>query len=150
MCAFVDVTGGIKCCCVPANNNQLQLYNLEYVPDYLRVIPPADRENIMLQPETQYTKLRWFFTIFGLSLYVLDIVTDVQLVVKYFMEGEFLWMGLTLGFILAGVLVRQSFSYAWYGDDLKEGVLDAEEKRAAKWELVLHIFGVGIFMRYTQ
>lgn len=109
----------------------------------------------MLQPETRYTKLRWFFTIFGLSLYVLDIATDVRLVVKYFMEGEILWMGLTLSFILAGLLVTQTFSYAWYTDDLREGVLDAEEKQAAipggsKQELVLHLFGVGIFMRYTQ
>ncbi|XP_075906542.1 XK-related protein 9 [Nelusetta ayraudi] len=107
----------------------------------------------MLQPETRYTKLRWFFTIFGLSLYVLDIATDVRLVVKYFMEGEILWMGLTLSFILAGLLVTQTFSYAWYADDLREGVLDAEEKKAAipggsKRELVLHLFGVGIFMRF--
>lgn len=108
----------------------------------------------MHQPETRYTKLRWFFTIFGLFLYVLDIVTDVRLVVKFFMEGEFLWMGLTLAFILAGVLVTQTFSLAWRSDDLNQGVLDAEEKAAipagSKRELVLHLFGAGIFMRYTQ
>lgn len=105
----------------------------------------------MLPPETRYTKLRWFFTIVGLFLYVLDIVTDVQLAVKFFMEGEFLWMGLTLGFILAGVLVTQTFSLAWSRDDLNQGVLDAEEKAAvpagSKRELVLHLFGAGIFMR---
>lgn len=109
----------------------------------------------MLQPEARYTKLRWFFTIFGLCLYVLDIATDVRLVVRYFMVGEILWMGLTLSFILAGLLVTQTFSYAWYRDDLREGVLDAEGREAAipggsRRELVLHLFGVGIFMRYPQ
>lgn len=82
---------------------------------------------------------------------MLDIITDVRLVVKFFLEGEFLWMGLTLSFILAGVVVTQMFSLAWRRDDLNQGVLDAEEKAAipagSTRELVLHLFGAGIFMR---
>lgn len=103
----------------------------------------------MLEPETpRYTKLRWSFTVLGLILYVLDIGTDVRLVVKYFVEGEYLWMGLTLAFILAGVLVTQTFSFAWERDDVKQKA--AAAAGVCKRQLALHLFGVGIFMRYAR
>lgn len=99
--------------------------------------------------DSQYTKTQWFFTVFSLTLYVSDIVTDTRLAFRYFQEGRFLWMGLTLLFILVGLLVTQAFSYAWSTDDLNKGVLIPERQPdTCKCELaVLHLFGMGIFLR---
>lgn len=103
----------------------------------------------MPQSDSQYTKLQWFFTIFSLTLYVSDIMTDTRLAFRYFQEGHFLWMGLTLLFILVGLLVTQAFSYAWSTDDLNDGVFITEgQPDTSKCELaVLHLFGMGIFIR---
>ncbi|XP_074478106.1 XK-related protein 9 [Sebastes fasciatus] len=107
----------------------------------------------MLQSDSQYTKLRWLLTIAGLFLYVVDIWTDVALALKYFQQNHFVWAGLTLVFVLAGLLVTQIFSYAWYTDDMSAALINAEVKPTisglSKGRLaVLHLFGVGIFTRY--
>lgn len=110
-------------------------------------------DNKMLQSDSQYTKLRWLLTIAGLFLYVVDIWTDVALALKYFQQNHFVWAGLTLVFVLAGLLVTQIFSYAWYTDDMSAALINAEVKPTisglSKGRLaVLHLFGVGIFTRY--
>ncbi|GAA6217377.1 XK-related protein 9 [Lates japonicus] len=107
----------------------------------------------MPQSNIQYTKLRWLLTIVGLVLYVVDIWTDIGLALKYFQEKQYVWTGLTLVFVLAGLLVTQIFSYAWYRDDTNDVVMNPEGKETilgmSKGGLVtLHLFGVGIFTRY--
>ncbi|XP_070784488.1 XK-related protein 9 [Enoplosus armatus] len=107
----------------------------------------------MPQSNIQYTKLRWSLTIVGLFLYVVDIWTDIGLALKYFQEKHFVWAGLTLMFVLAGLLVTQMFSHAWYRDDMNDVLMNPEGKAAisgmSKGGLaVLHLFGVGIFARY--
>ncbi|KAM3593066.1 uncharacterized protein V6R79_005419 [Siganus canaliculatus] len=109
----------------------------------------------MLRSNLQYTKLRWLLTIAGLVLYVVDIGTDVGLAVKYFQERHFLWAGLTLTFVLAGLLVTQTFSYAWYRDDMNDGLITPKGKTIISSTpksmlAVLHVFGLGIFTRYYQ
>ncbi|KAG7225082.1 hypothetical protein INR49_014538 [Caranx melampygus] len=107
----------------------------------------------MPHPDIQYTKLRWLLTVAGLVLYVVDIWTDIGLALKYFQEKQYVWTGLTLMFVLVGLLVTQIFSYAWYQDDMND-VLGNPEGRTtmpgmSKGGLVaLHIFGVGIFTRF--
>ncbi|XP_034416078.1 XK-related protein 9 isoform X1 [Cyclopterus lumpus] len=107
----------------------------------------------MLPSDILYTKLRWLLTIAGLFLYVGDIWTDIQLAVKYFQESHFVWTGLTLVFVLAGLLVTQVFSHTWYRDDMTDVLMNAEGKPTicvlSKGGLVfLHLFGMGIFTRY--
>lgn len=107
----------------------------------------------MPQSDIQYTKLRWLLTIGGLFLYVVDIWTDIGLALKYFQEKHFVWTGLTLAFVLAGLLVTQIFSYAWYRDDMHDVLINPEGKTTllgmSKGGLaVLHLFGMGIFTRY--
>ncbi|XP_035513539.1 XK-related protein 9 [Morone saxatilis] len=109
----------------------------------------------MSQSDNQYTKLRWLLTIVGLFLYVVDIWTDIGLALKYFRDKHFVWTGLTLAFVLAGLLVTQIFSYAWYRDDMNNVLINPEGKPTlsgiSKGGLaVLHLFGVGIFTRYCQ
>lgn len=108
----------------------------------------------MLQSDVvQYTKLRWFLTVAGLLLYVVDIWTDIGLALKYFQEKHFVWTGLTLVFVVAGLLVTQIFSSAWYRDDMNDALLNPKGKTtmsgmSKRGLVVLHLFGAGIFMRY--
>lgn len=105
----------------------------------------------MLQSDAQYTKLRWLLTIAGLLFYVVDIWTDIGLALKYFQEKHFVWAALTLLFVLGGLLVTQIFSYAWYRDDMNYGPLNPEGKTTGMSKcglLVMHLFAVGIFIRY--
>ncbi|XP_071780112.2 XK-related protein 9 [Centroberyx gerrardi] len=107
----------------------------------------------MLQPDFGYTKLRWLLTIASLFLYVADIGTDVGLAVRYFKDKHFVWAGLTLVFVLAGLVATQIFSYAWYSDDMNNVLVNPEGNPTisgmTKGGLAgLHLFGMGIFTRY--
>lgn len=100
----------------------------------------------------QFTKLRWLLTIGGLVLNVVDILTDTLLALKYFQEKEYVWTGLTVVFVLAGQVVTQSFSYAWYCDDLSDVQTNPEGRETiagmSKCDLtVFHLIGGGIFTR---
>ncbi|KAM9839343.1 XK-related protein 9 [Aulostomus maculatus] len=107
----------------------------------------------MLHTDTQYSKLRWLFTIGGLFFYVVDIWTDVGLALKYFQEEHYVWAGLTLVFVVAGLLVTQIFSYAWCRDDFNDPMINPEGNTTIlgkqRGELAaLHLLGLGIFTRY--
>ncbi|KAL6097901.1 xkr9 [Pungitius sinensis] len=103
--------------------------------------------------DAQYTKLRWLLTVAGLLLYVGDIGTDVGLAGVYFQKGDSVWAGLTLAFVLAGLVVTQIFSYAWYRDDMSDAAKNAAGKPTVPGLsggrlVVLHLSGMGIFSRY--
>nr|XP_019942954.1 PREDICTED: XK-related protein 9 [Paralichthys olivaceus] len=115
------------------------------------LILPSD--NKMLHSESQYTRLRWLLTIAGLVLYVVDIWTDMGLALKYFCEKQYVWTGLTLLFVLAGLLVSQLFSSAWYMDDMKNVLRNPDGRGTVAGMstgllVVLHVFGMGVFSRY--
>ncbi|KAF0021979.1 hypothetical protein F2P81_025768 [Scophthalmus maximus] len=107
----------------------------------------------MLDSDSQYTKLRWSLTIAGLALYALDIWTDIALALKYFQEKQYAWTGLTLVFVLAGLLTTQLFSYAWYRDDARDVLRNSEGRTTIAGisncgHAALHLFGLGVFTRY--
>lgn len=109
----------------------------------------------MSTSDFQYSKLRWFLTIAGLLLYAADIWTDICLAITFYQEEHYLWAGLTLGFVLAGLLVSQIFSYVWYRDDMKDFLINPKGKATiaglSKCGLImLHLFGLGVFIRYYQ
>lgn len=109
----------------------------------------------MSYSDFQYTKLRWFLSIAGVLLYVTDIVTDIFLTLTYYQEEHFLWAGLTLAFVLTGLLVSQIFSYAWYWDDMNNVLINPAgistiaglSKSGLGW---IHLFGMGTVTRYYQ
>lgn len=103
----------------------------------------------MQQSDAQFSRLRWLLTLGGLFLYVGDIGTDILLALMYFNESQYIWMGLTIMFILTGMLVTQIFSYAWFRDDMKNGELIAAG-RSKRTFPALHVFGMGIFTRYVN
>ncbi|KAG7525002.1 hypothetical protein JOB18_020435 [Solea senegalensis] len=109
----------------------------------------------MLPSHCQYTKLRWLLTIAGLVLYVVDIGTDIKVAQIYFQEKQYVWAGLTLVFLLNGLLVTQLFSYAWYQDDMKDVIRNPKGTAAIAGVsngglVVLHVFGLGVCTRYCQ
>uniref|UniRef100_A0A3B4A579 XK-related protein n=1 Tax=Periophthalmus magnuspinnatus TaxID=409849 RepID=A0A3B4A579_9GOBI len=73
-------------------------------------------------------ELRWGLTIAGLCLYAADIWTDICLALTYYQEEHYLWAGLTLAFILTGMLVSQIFSFAWYWDDMNDFFINPNGK----------------------
>ncbi|KAF7658187.1 hypothetical protein LDENG_00016520 [Lucifuga dentata] len=107
----------------------------------------------MLQSDLHYTKLRWLLTFAGLVFYMVDIWTDVGLALQYFKENHLIWTGLAVTFVLAGLVVTQIFSYAWYRDDMHNVLVNPEGEPTisgmSKGLLaVLHLSGLGIFTRY--
>lgn len=107
----------------------------------------------MLQSDNQYSKLRWLLTLAGLFFYVFDIWTDVGLALKFFLNGNYVWSGLTVMFVLTGLLVTQIFSLAWYWDDMNNVFINPQGKSSISGSTkcglaALHIFGMGIFARY--
>lgn len=88
-------------------------------------------------------------------MYVVDIWTDIGLALKYFQEKHYVWTGLTLVFVLVGLLVTQIFSYAWYKDDMNDVLINSEGNPTLSGMskdglAVLHLFGMGIFTRYDD
>ncbi|KAI9523232.1 hypothetical protein NQZ68_029238 [Dissostichus eleginoides] len=110
----------------------------------------------MLQSEVQsYAKHRWLLTIAGLLFYVVDVLTDVLLALRYFQQKDYLWTALTLTFVLTGLLVTQIFSYSWYWDDINDPLQNpnGEPNISGKSRgaiAALHLLGVGIFTRYVH
>ncbi|XP_077592531.1 XK-related protein 9 [Stigmatopora nigra] len=106
-----------------------------------------------LQTDLRYTKLRWLLTVIGLLFYFTDIWTDLGLSLKYLLDEDYIWSALTLSFVLAGLLVTQIFSHAWYEDDLDEALIDPRRESVAwgasrRTLVVIHLCGFGIFSRY--
>nr|XP_046228026.1 XK-related protein 9 [Scatophagus argus] len=118
-----------------------------------RVKPLAEVFHKMHQSDIQYRKVRWFLTIVGLLLYVVDTGTDIKRTIRYIFEKHFLWAGLSVLFNLAGLVVTQIFSYVWYRDDMKNVLINPEGKTPVSGMskvglAVLHLLGMGIFARY--
>ncbi|CAN9506111.1 unnamed protein product [Ophioblennius macclurei] len=109
----------------------------------------------MFRSDNQYSKLRWFLTFVGLGLYVFDIWTDIAVALKYFEEQRYVWCGLTLTFVLVGLVVTQTFSFVWYQDDMDNELMNLERKTnisdLSTYKIaVLHGFGLGIFTRIYE
>ena len=54
------------------------------------------------------------FGIFGLVLYFMDVGTDINVAVKYFDNLDFIWGGLTVGFIVIAYIVTTLLNMGFY------------------------------------
>ncbi|XP_061661643.1 XK-related protein 9 [Syngnathoides biaculeatus] len=107
----------------------------------------------MLRPDIRFTKRRLLLTVVGLLLYLVDIWIDVGLSLEYLLDRHYIRSALTFSFVLAGLLVTQIFSHAWYEDDLDDALMNPRGKSTilgmSKWKLmIVHLCGAGIFTRY--
>ncbi|CAB1350007.1 unnamed protein product [Coregonus sp. 'balchen'] len=87
-----------------------------------------------------------------LGFYLVDIVTDVGLAVKYFLNGHLVWAGLTLLFVVIGSTATQVFSYSWYRDDTRNPLVNPGGDRLISGMnrgglIGLHVVQMGIFTR---
>lgn len=102
----------------------------------------------MQQSDAQFSKVQWLLIVGGLVLYVGDIGTDVALALLYFHGAQYAWSGLTVMFILSGTLVTQTFSYAWFWDDTRNGK-ETTAGTSKTTFAALHVLGMGVFTRYV-
>ncbi|XP_055459208.1 XK-related protein 9 isoform X4 [Psammomys obesus] len=91
----------------------------------------------------KYTKCNFMMSVFGIIIYVTDLVTDILLSVRYFHDGQYLFGVLTLSFVLCGTLIVHCFSYSWLKADLKKAGQENEH-----CFLLLHCLQGGVFTRY--
>lgn len=91
----------------------------------------------------KYTRCNFAVSVFGIIIYVADLVADILLCVKYFHDRQYVFGVLTLSFVLCGTLIVQCFSYSWLKDDLKKTGQENEHSF-----LLLHCLQGGVFTRY--
>nr|XP_042126670.1 XK-related protein 9 isoform X1 [Peromyscus maniculatus bairdii]XP_042126671.1 XK-related protein 9 isoform X1 [Peromyscus maniculatus bairdii]XP_042126673.1 XK-related protein 9 isoform X1 [Peromyscus maniculatus bairdii]XP_042126674.1 XK-related protein 9 isoform X1 [Peromyscus maniculatus bairdii]XP_042126675.1 XK-related protein 9 isoform X1 [Peromyscus maniculatus bairdii]XP_042126676.1 XK-related protein 9 isoform X1 [Peromyscus maniculatus bairdii]XP_042126677.1 XK-related protein 9 len=91
----------------------------------------------------KYTKCNFAMSVFGIMIYVTDLVADILLSARYFHDGQYVFGVLTLSFVLCGTLIVQCFSYSWLKDDLKKAGQESE-----RYFLLLHCLQGGVFTRY--
>ncbi|XP_021519138.1 XK-related protein 9 [Meriones unguiculatus] len=91
----------------------------------------------------KYTKCNFMMSVFGIIIYVADLVADILLSVRYFHDGQYLFGALTLSFVLCGTLTVHCFSYSWLKADLKKAGQENEH-----CFLLLHCLQGGVFTRY--
>lgn len=90
----------------------------------------------------KYTKYNFALSVFGIIIYVTDLVADIVLSARYFRDGQYVFGVLTLSFVLCGTLIIQCFSYSWLKDDLKKTGQENEHSF-----LLLHCLQGGVFTR---
>ncbi|XP_061095976.1 XK-related protein 9 [Conger conger] len=108
------------------------------------MIIPAKEKKEMPEPNSKFTLLRYILATVGIILYIVDTGTDIWVAVQYYADKCYGWFALTIFFVLAGSLVPQIFSYAWFRDD---GKID---KRKRTQLIFIHILQLGVFTRYFQ
>ncbi|KAL1775607.1 XK-related protein 9 [Sigmodon hispidus] len=91
----------------------------------------------------KYTKCNFAMSVFGIIIYVTDLVADILLSVRYFRDGQYVFGVLTLSFMLCATLTVQCFSYSWLKDDLKKAGQEIEH-----YFFLLHCLQGGVFTRY--
>ncbi|XP_010871426.5 XK-related protein 8 [Esox lucius] len=92
----------------------------------------------------------FLFTVVGLFCFVLDMVLDVWAVASFYLEGEYVYMGMLVFLLLGSSLLVQAFSLLWYlcdkdGTETRTGGL-VKNLRSLK---ILHVFQMGVFVRYA-
>ncbi|XP_041046155.1 XK-related protein 9 [Carcharodon carcharias] len=108
--------------------------------------------------EVKFTKCDLLLNLAGFVLYSADIATDLWVAAVYLFEGHFIWCVLVLTVTLVSAVILQSFSWTWYKDDEErqqdhsetEGSHNQVCKCGCSWLLVIHIFQMGIPMRFIK
>ncbi|XP_004679866.1 PREDICTED: XK-related protein 9 [Condylura cristata] len=91
----------------------------------------------------KYTKKNFIMLIIGFIIYIIDLIVDLWVSVRFFQEEQNVFGALTISFMLFGTLVVQCFSYSWFKGDLKKSGQESESPL-----LLLHCLQGGIFKRY--
>uniref|UniRef100_A0A8D1FA56 XK-related protein n=1 Tax=Sus scrofa TaxID=9823 RepID=A0A8D1FA56_PIG len=88
----------------------------------------------------KYTKLDFVTSVLGIIIYIIDLIVDIWVSIRFFHEGQYVPGVLTVSFVLFGTLVVQCFSYSWFKADLKKAGQEIQH-----CFLLLHCLQGGVF-----
>ncbi|KAM4865232.1 XK-related protein 9 isoform 2-T5 [Thomomys bottae] len=91
----------------------------------------------------KYTKCNFMMSVFGIIIYITDLIMDICVSIRFFHERQYVSGVLILSFMLFGTVVVQCFSYTWFKDDLKTAGQESQHSF-----LLLHCLQGGVFARY--
>ncbi|KAK7142810.1 hypothetical protein R3I94_012230 [Phoxinus phoxinus] len=95
------------------------------------------------QPPEERLWLDCLWIVIALLVFFWDVGTDLWLAMVYYSEGDYLWFGLTLFFVLVPSVLVQILSFRWFVQDCTGGGLGAAEglSRKATADLSSRIYG---------
>ncbi|ROT72519.1 XK-related protein 6 [Penaeus vannamei] len=130
--------------------------------DYFRPLPRTDGRTVTPKMPT-FTYFDAGFLLVSMATFAVDVGTDLNLVIRYFLEGSVIWAGLTLALVLVPAVVVMIMSMKWhyveaeaeaeYAANEAEQTSDSEKKpvktpSVSKLCWLAHICLWGILHRY--
>ena len=94
-------------------NQSEPLISNKYIVDESIINEYIKKKNKFLCERNRKAILNALFTIFTTGLYYLDIGTDLYLCLKYYINGDIRWFGITLGIVILSSLLN-SFVLFYY------------------------------------
>ncbi|XP_053631187.2 uncharacterized protein [Cherax quadricarinatus] len=99
---------------------------------------PCSDGRVMVLPS--FTILDATFMVVSMVTFMVDVATDINLVVRYFLAGSILWAGLTLVLVLLPAVIVMVLSMRWH-------IVDEHPTTKCYW--VAHVCLWGIMHRYV-
>lgn len=98
----------------------------------------------------KYSRVDFVFSLAGLVFFLADIVLDVWALVHFYLDGEYIYMGLLVLFLVGSSILGQLFSWLWYRYDNYE-THSRSEGCVNKTVLIgLHFFQCGVYLRWCE
>ncbi|CAL8299016.1 unnamed protein product [Lota lota] len=96
----------------------------------------------------KYSILDFGFTFLGQIFFVVDIALDVWAMVHLYREGDFIYLGILVAFLVGSSVLGQAFSWLWYRYDDYETRTSTEGSVNTRVLKILHLFQLGVYLRY--
>ncbi|XP_030597670.1 XK-related protein 8-like [Archocentrus centrarchus] len=101
------------------------------------------------EAEFKYCSRDFLFTCVGLLLFLLDIGLDMLAAVSLYHEKAYVYFSLLLLFLFGSSVLVQVYSWLWYSYDEFKMKTKIEKVPSMSQLKVLHVFQLGIFLRYA-
>ncbi|KAK7898211.1 hypothetical protein WMY93_019064 [Mugilogobius chulae] len=98
--------------------------------------------------ESKFSYLRFFSTITGLVLTLLDIILDVVTAVYFYKDQDYIRLGLLIGFLVASSVLVQIYSWLFYKYEDFQRDTQVEKKPSLKLLKILHFLQLGTYLRH--
>lgn len=97
-----------------------------------------------------YTLMDYLLCLFGLLMSLVDIGLDCWTVVSFYQNGNYVYMGVLIFFLLGSSLLVQVFSWIWYSDT-RDNLQTHVEKFVRQHHLLkaFHFMQLAVYLRYA-